>query len=216
MNIQLFDPVGLNQAGIVQPGCTNQPDGDSIVTETADQMLYTGRYLRLIERAGWEFVERRHRVAVIIAWTPARELLLVEQYRIPIRSRTIELPAGLVGDQADQAEESLLSAAGRELEEETGWRAGRLKALMSCPTSAGLSSETVSFVLADELELSGPGGGDDSEDILVHRIPAAALDRWLADRYRAGLAIDPKIYAALYWSAAAGEDQPGNGDTNGE
>lgn len=186
------------------------------MNQTADHILYKGRYLSLVEREGWEFVERRHRVAVIIAWTPARELLLVEQYRIPLGRRTIELPAGLVGDQADQAEESLLSAAGRELEEETGWRAGRLEVLMECPTSAGLSSEAVHFVMARDLALSGPGGGDDSEDILVHRIPAPALDRWLADRYRAGFAIDPKIYAALYWSAAAAEDQPGHGDADSQ
>jgi ADP-ribose pyrophosphatase len=189
---------------------------DPMAEKPPAQTLYSGRFLSLNERSGWEFVERPHGVAVLIAWTPQRELLLVEQYRIPVQQRTIELPAGLVGDHAGQAEESLLEAAARELVEETGWRAGTLRPVMTCPTSAGLSSETITFVWADDLESVGPGGGDDSEDIIVHRIPAAAIDGWLMDRYRAGLAIDPKIYTALYWSAAHRKPPHANSGTDCE
>ena len=181
-----------------------------------DRTLFPGRYLTLMERQGWEFVKRPHDVAVLIAWTPDRELLLVEQYRIPIASRTIELPAGLVGDEPGLSGEALLDAAARELVEETGWQAGRLTELMTCPSSAGLSSEMVTFVLAEDLEWVAPGGGDDSEDILVHRVPIAALDRWLSDRAQAGMGIDPKIYAALYWSAARLGEQAAEGDTGGQ
>jgi ADP-ribose pyrophosphatase len=184
--------------------------------ENTESNLYSGRYLRLQERRGWEFIERHHAVAVLIAWTPADELLLVEQYRIPIEQRTIELPAGLVGDIDGKSDESLLEAAARELVEETGWRAGRLSEMMRCPTSAGLSSEQVSFIFAQDLEAVGPGGGDDSEDIIVHRIPAAAVDGWLLDRYLAGFAIDPKIYAALYWSSKRREPPSAERNTNGQ
>jgi len=165
-----------------------------------DTTLYDGRYLKLVDRRGWELVARHHRVVVLVAWTPADELLLVEQYRIPLEQRTIELPAGLVGDQPGQESESLLLAAGRELEEETGWRAGRLAELMPCPTSAGLSNEVVVFIRADELVRVGEGGGDESEDIRVHAIARRDIDAWLKARHAAGYAIDPKIYAALYWS----------------
>lgn len=163
-------------------------------------LLHEGRYLTLQSRDGWEFVHRRHAVAVIVAWTPDDELLLVEQFRIPVARRTIELPAGLVGDDQAYGDEDIFDAAARELEEETGWRAGQLDEIMTCPTSAGLTDETVLIVRATELRQVGRGGGDDSEDIVVHRIRRSVVDAWLRERSANGLAIDPKIFAALYWS----------------
>ena len=54
-------------------------NGKNIVEKNLVSTLYSGRFLTFQERDGWEFIERRHRVAVLVAWTPARELLLVEQ-----------------------------------------------------------------------------------------------------------------------------------------
>jgi len=170
------------------------------MAKSSVKTLYEGRYLVLSERDDWEFVARHHPVAAIIAWTPADQLVLVEQYRLPIEQSTIEIPAGLIGDVAGAKEESMLDAAGRELEEETGWRAGTLTPGMRVPTSAGLSSEYVIFVMAEDLVKVGPGGGDASEDIIVHEVPRTNVDEWLQEKYRQGYAIDPKIYAALYWS----------------
>ncbi len=165
-----------------------------------ESSLYEGRYLRLQCRNGWEFVSRRHAVAVVIAWTPAKELLLVEQYREPVGKRVIELPAGLVGDEIGLENEDILDAAARELEEETGWRPGSVSEIMRCPTSAGMSDEIVLFVLAEDLVKVGRGGGDDSEDIVVHRVRQSAVDAWLRQHHAHGLEIDPKIFAALYWA----------------
>ena len=165
-----------------------------------DEILHRGRYLTMKARNGWEYVARQHQVAVIIAWTPEDELLLVEQYREPLGRRVIELPAGLVGDEPDCKNEDFLDAAARELEEETGWRAGELSEIMVCPTSAGMSDETVMFVRAEDLVQVGRGGGDDSEDIVVHRVRRSVVDRWLEEHRAHGLGIDPKIYAAVYWS----------------
>ncbi len=161
------------------------------------QLLHRGEFLRLLRRRHWEYVERTnsHGVAVIIAVTAGEKLLLVEQYRLPIERRVIELPAGLVGDIAD--DEPLIEAARRELIEETGYAAGEIKVICSGPVTAGLSNETSTFCIARNLERVGPGGGDDSEDITVHAVPLKEVDAWLASR-PADIAIDPKIYAGLW------------------
>jgi ADP-ribose pyrophosphatase len=165
-----------------------------------DITRYKGRYLSLLERDGWEFTSRSNAtgVVVLVAVTDEREIVLVEQFRKPVGSQVIELPAGLVGDQ-DDSSETRLTAAARELEEETGFEAAHLEVLMDCPSSAGMSDEIVTFVQASGLRRTGPGGGDDSEDIQVHVVPLDQADRWLRKHAAAGKPLDPKIYAALYW-----------------
>jgi len=162
--------------------------------------LGAGRYLGLYETDGWEYVSRENAsgVVVLVAVNDAGELLLVEQFRPPVGKPVIELPAGLVGDLHDPAE-GLLQAAQRELLEETGYAAGHLELFMSCPSSAGLTDEVISFVMASKLQKLGPGGGDASEDIAVHAVALADIDQWLSVRQKHGALLDPKIYSALYW-----------------
>lgn len=181
-----------------KPESTSEPDA------THCHMLHRGRYLNLVERNGWEFATRVHpTVVVLIAWTPDDELVLVEQFREPVGVRCIELPAGLVGDRPGERDEAERVAAARELEEETGYRARGLDELMRCPTSAGMTNECAVFFRADRLERVSDGGGDDSEDITVHRIPRERIHSWLEARVGEGRAVDPKIWFALYWSGVA-------------
>ena len=163
---------------------------------------YQGRYLSLLENNGWEYTSRSNAsgVVVIIAVTDREEILLVEQHRPPVGRSVIELPAGLVGDVLDR-NESKLEAAARELEEETGFEADRLELLMEAPSSAGMTDEIVTFVLARGLRRTGPGGGDASEDIRVHVVPLGQADDWLKVQAEAGRYLDPKIFAGLYWVA---------------
>jgi ADP-ribose pyrophosphatase len=170
---------------------------------------YRGRYLSLLERDGWEYASRSNAscVVVLVPVTDAGEILLVEQYRKPVGTKVIELPAGLVGDHAEP-DEPVLEAARRELEEETGFAAERLQALMACPGSAGMSDEIIHFILATGLKRVGPGGGDASESIEVLPVPLSQVDAWLAARLAEGTLMDPKIYAALYWLQQSGHHEP--------
>jgi ADP-ribose pyrophosphatase len=64
--------------------------------------LYTGKFLALVKEGHWEYADRTNATgaSIIVAVTEEQKLLLVEQYRIPVHARTIELPAGIIGDDA--------------------------------------------------------------------------------------------------------------------
>jgi len=163
--------------------------------------LHAGKYLALVKEGRWEYADRTNATgaAIIVAVTAERKLLLVEQYRIPVHARTIELPAGIIGDEADNADEAHAEAARRELREETGYEAGQIEALTHGPASSGLTSETVTLFLATQLRRVGAGGGVAHEEITVHEVPLAEVHDWLEGKAKAGLLIDPKVYAGLYF-----------------
>jgi ADP-ribose pyrophosphatase len=164
------------------------------------KVLAQGKFLRLVDEDGWEYVERSGTtgVVVIVAVTAEQRLLLVEQLRPAVHRRVIELPAGLAGDTAAASDESLVAAARRELIEETGYHAGELRRLAEGPVAVGLASEVVTFFHATGLRRVGPGGGDASEDIVVHEIALDGLRAWLAEKEGEGMAVDPKLFAGLY------------------
>ena len=172
------------------------------------QTLYTGKWLSLRQRGRWEYVERNNPggAVVILAVTPADCILFVEQYRVSIQQATIEMPAGLVGDLPGQSDEGVLLAAQRELEEETGYRCARVEFVHQGPSSSGMSTEMIAFVRAWDLHQVGPGGGDATENIVVHEVPRHDANAWLFARAAAGYSIDPKLFAGLWFieHAAAG------------
>lgn len=163
--------------------------------------LYRGRFLRLVRDRHWEYVARVNSsgAGFIAAVTDEKELVLVEQYRLPLQARTVELPAGMIGDEAAFADESIEASTLRELEEETGFRGARAEILASGPVAAGLTSEMLHLVRIRGLVRVGAGGGVAGEDITVHLVPLDGVDRWLRERQAAGLLIEPRIYAALYF-----------------
>jgi ADP-ribose pyrophosphatase len=169
------------------------------------RVIAKGRYLTFVDDGGWEYVTRPGvaGVVVIVAVTEDRKLVLVEQYRPPVQKRVIELPAGLVGDIEGKRDESMATAAERELEEETGYRAREMALLFEGPIAVGVSDEVLSFFHARGLERVGEGGGDDTEDIIVHEVPLEGLEDFLAVQSSRGLAVDPKIFAGLYLARVA-------------
>ena len=161
-------------------------------------VMCEGKYLRLVKRGHWEYAERTNAgsAVIVIAVTPERKLLFVEQFRIPMGAPTIEMPAGLVGDL--DAADTMEEAARRELLEETGWRADEVKVLMVGPTSSGMSNEMIAFVRARGLTRVNAGGGDATEDITVHEVPVDEAPRWLAGKMAAGYSMDLKLWAGLW------------------
>lgn len=166
---------------------------------------WTGRYLRVMRNGRWEYAERvgANGAVAIVALTPAKEIVLVEQHRVPLDRRVVELPAGLSGDEPGHSEEAMEAAARRELREETGFEARDWRLLTSGPPSAGMATEMVTFFLATGLSRVHAGGGAGQESIEVHLVPIAAIEEWLAERQRGGVLIDPKIFAGLYFARGA-------------
>jgi ADP-ribose pyrophosphatase len=162
--------------------------------------LFESRWLGLYRIGHWDFVRRPNSDACvgILAITPAREIILVEQFRIPMQRHVIEVPAGLVGDEPEFAGESLAATAGRELLEETGYRAGSVVPLIASPTSAGMSSEFTHLFHATDLVREHQGGGVAGENIIVHLVPLSELREWFAAQEAEGKLIDFKIHAALW------------------
>ncbi len=159
--------------------------------------VWQGKYLEIHIDGRWEYVARVGAMgaAVILAVTPARAIILVEQYRPALKARTIELPAGLIGD--TDADDTPLAAAARELEEETGWRAESLEPLGDFATSPGMSGEMFSLFRAHGLHQTGPGGGVGGEAIVPHQVPLAELPAFLEKQRAAGLVIDCRLVLAL-------------------
>ena len=163
-----------------------------------ERIVWQGRFVVAKTRGKWEYVSRARniRAAVILAVEDG-DVLLVEQFRVPLGRNCIELPAGLIGDDAGSEDESAEAAAGRELEEETGYRAARLEAIGEFWSSPGMLTESFTLLRASGLQKVGDGGGTESENITVHRVPLAGLEEFLADQRKQGKAIDVRILLLL-------------------
>lgn len=172
----------------------------------ADQdILHKGRFLSLLKEGHWEYATRAQtkgrdeaiEAVGILAITPDREIILVEQYRIPVHANTIELPAGLAFDHDAGDDETLAGCAHRELLEETGYHAGKVELAAKMISSGGLTDESINLFLATDLTREHAGGGIDGEDITVHHVPITRLLAWLKEQSSAGKQIDSRVYAAF-------------------
>ncbi|MFM9977675.1 MAG: NUDIX hydrolase [Sphingomonadaceae bacterium] len=165
----------------------------------AEEIVWQGRYITTKRRGSWEYVGRARNIgAAVILAIEDGHVLLVEQWRVALQARCLELPAGLVGDEIE-GEDLALSAA-RELEEETGYRPARIEIIGNFATSPGMVSEIVTLVRAHGLTKVSEGGGVPGEDITVHRVPLADVPAFVAAKRAEGVVIDIKLVALLHFA----------------
>jgi ADP-ribose pyrophosphatase len=159
-------------------------------------LAWQGKYICVKTEGTWEYVSRVRGIgAAVILAIDEGHVLLVEQYRVPIGTNCLELPAGLIGD--EQEGEDIHLAAIRELEEETGYRAERMVDLGRFHASPGMSSEGFTLLRAEGLEKVGEGGGVENEDIVVHRVPVSEVPAFVVAKRAEGLAVDVKMLLLL-------------------
>lgn len=164
--------------------------------EDIEEIVWQGKFVTAKRKGKWEFVSRSRGIkAAVILAVEDGHVLLVEQYRVPLGRNCIELPAGLIGDETEG--EDPLEAAGRELEEETGYRAAKLESLGEYYSSPGMVSESFTLVRASGLTKVGEGGGTDGENITVHRVAVADLQAFLETKRAENIGVDVRLLMLL-------------------
>jgi ADP-ribose pyrophosphatase len=167
------------------------------------ETVWQGKWIVAKRQGKWEYVSRARGIeAAVIVAIDDGHVLLVEQYRVPLGRRCLELPAGLIGDDHDG--DTALDAARRELEEETGYRAAHVEDLGYFHSSPGMVTEGFTLVRATGLTKVGEGGGIGDEEIVVHRVALDDIPALVAAKRADGLAIDVKLLLLLAQSLLAG------------
>jgi len=134
------------------------------------ETAWAGQYISVRTQGRWEYVTRTGSTgAVVVLAEHDGKVIMVEQYRVPLGRRCLELPAGLVGDEDENA--TVEETALKELEEETGFTADRVEKLGEFHSSPGMVAESFTLVRAHGVRKAGDGGGNEHEEIEVHLVP---------------------------------------------
>lgn len=162
----------------------------------AIQLVYEGSIIR-VERQTVELQNGRHAsrdivrhmgASAVVPVLPDRQLLLTRQYRKPNEFVSVEIPAGKL-DMGEDPE----SCAIRELEEETGFRAGKLQKLFSMKSTPGFSDEIIHVYLASDL---AAGAANPDEDEFISTFPVSFPEALAM--IRDGRITDGKTIAGIY------------------
>lgn len=162
------------------------------------QVIYDGKKCRLeLHQLENEETGKRHKrevvahpgAVLVMGFLNDGRVVLIENYRYAVGQKLIELPAGTL-----EKGEDPMNCAGRELLEETGYLAGRIKPLLTFFTSPGILGERMYVFGAYDLQHQG-AALEEGEDITVTPTPwqdavAMALD---------GQIQDGKTIAAILW-----------------
>ena len=201
---------GRHPEGAAERSAEGSAADDRLAETVVDtRVVYEGRYLIVrvdtIEdpeggRHRREFVD--HPGAIAVLALDGDDLLLVRQFRHAAGRPLLELPAGTLERIRDGETEPPDEAAPRELEEETGYRAGRWRKLGNIWMSPGSLSEELHLYLAQDLErIEGYGGPAADERLDLVRLPW----RDLLDAADRGEVHDAKTLAGVFWLARLGD-----------
>ncbi len=135
----------------------------------------------------WDFIKHNGAAAVVPVDEKGR-LIMVRQYRNALERYTLEIPAGGL----KTPEEPTMDAAARELEEETGYKAGEIELLLTIRTTVAFCNEKIDIYLARNLT---PGSQHLDEDEYV-QVKAYTVDE-LTEKIYAGEIQDSKTVAAV-------------------
>ena len=136
--------------------------------------------------AKWDFIMHKG-AAACVAVKKNGNLVMVRQYRNALERETIEIPAGGLNPGED-----MRSAALRELEEETGYKAGSFEFLLSIRTTVAFCNEQIDIYLAEDLE-EGEQNLDEDEYLEIVEYPLEEL----LDMISKGIVQDSKTVSAI-------------------
>jgi len=151
--------------------------------------IFESKHTKVIRtKEGLEYIERPE--ASCIFATTGGKVIMVEQIRGPF-GKILEFPAGKVEKGEDPS-----TAAIRELEEETGYRASNVRPILSYYTSVGYTTEKIHCFFSDNLEYVGEQRLDDNERITIKKF----FPEDLYDMIRFGKIKDGKTIMCVYGS----------------
>lgn len=168
----------------------------------SSRLVYDGRLLRVHEdrvrlpngrESGREYI-RHPGAAAVLALPDDRTVLLVRQYRYPVDRVCVELPAGKL-----DPGETPLTAAGRELAEETGYSAADWQSLGLLHPTFAYSDEVIHLFLARDLTRGTPCQ-DADESLEVFEAPLAEAFEWVEE----SVITDAKTVVAFFRLLQAG------------
>lgn len=165
-----------------------------------EKRVYKGKFIKVFKRdfltkegkkGKWELIERKGAV-MVFALTKKKEVILEKIYRVPLKSFSLELPAGML----DKKGESKKKAARRELLEETGYLAKKLIFVKSVPFNPGLEKTELSLFFAPDVEYFGKKKTEDVEEIEIIKVPLKNFFEFLF-KVSSKIKVDLAIFAIL-------------------
>lgn len=127
----------------------------------------------------------------VLAVTPNRELVMVEQYRHGSNTVELEIPGGIM----DKADASPVHTGVRELREETGYAGSGPRLLGEVFANPAIMSNTCHTVLVDDCTLQHPVQWDSGEDMLTRLVPVPEIPSLVSN----GNIRHPLVIVALYY-----------------